>query len=101
MSTLKDIVATKPEIKKPKILNAVQEDWTSYCYNFGMRVAALPEEDSRDKIRMGMEQLYFDEKQKKQISEFAAENHLSLTQMLHQFSTHDTVKNTQKNVTLQ
>ena len=65
MSTLKDIVATKPEIKKPKILNAVQEDWTSYCYNFGMRVAALPEEDSRDKIRMGMEQLYFDEKQKK------------------------------------
>lgn len=71
MDTLKTIVATKPEVKiaPKKMLNEVQEDWTNYCQNFALRVAALPNEDSRDGIRIAMENMYYQHKKKFSVSE--------------------------------
>jgi len=67
MVTLNNLVATKPEIKKPndRVLSDVQEDWVTYCKNYGMRVAAIADEDSRDSIRMEMEKVFFEYKKKK------------------------------------
>ena len=52
---MKALVMNKPE--KPE-LNDIQKDWYSYAPNFGIRVAAIPYEDARDQIRLGMENLY-------------------------------------------
>ncbi len=67
MVKLNNLVATKPEIKKPndRVLSDVQEDWVTYCKNYGMRVAAIADEDSRDSIRMEMEKVFFEYKKKK------------------------------------
>lgn len=66
MGSLKELLATRPEPKKmpalpARELNEVQEDWTSFCKNYAMRVALLPE-NARDNIRMEMERVYWDNK---------------------------------------
>ncbi|KZS06800.1 Uncharacterized protein APZ42_029623 [Daphnia magna] len=73
LSSLKDIAKSKPEVFQSMqisspILNPIQQDWTSFCQNFALRVADLPDEDSRDAIRMGMENLYWQNKKKKLIA---------------------------------
>ncbi|XP_045028166.1 uncharacterized protein LOC123471209 [Daphnia magna] len=49
------LVESKPE--NPQ-LDDTQKDWYSYAANFGIRVAAIPCDDARDQIRLGMENLY-------------------------------------------
>ncbi|KZS12006.1 Uncharacterized protein APZ42_023185 [Daphnia magna] len=64
LSSLKEIAKSKPEVSRSMpisspIINQIQHDWTCFCQNFAIRVADLPDEDSRDAIRMGMENLYW------------------------------------------
>ena len=70
MKTIGQVLESKPEVnKKPipleQILNKIEEEWLSYGKNLGLRVTAIDDEETRDKIRHEIEQAIYHNKQER------------------------------------
>ena len=70
MKTIGQVLESKPEVnKKPipleQILNKIEEDWFSYGKNLELRVTAIDDEETRDKIRHEIEQAIYHNKQER------------------------------------
>ena len=70
MKTIGQVLESKPEVnKKPipleQILNKIEEEWFSYGKNLELRVTAIDDEETRDKIRHEIEQAIYHNKQER------------------------------------